>query len=571
MSFQPGDRFGDYEILAVLGAGGMGRVYKVRNIISNRIEAIKILLPDLAGNPALADRFVREIRVLANLDHPNIAKFYTAQRVDNQLLMVMEYVEGVTLEERLQQGGRIPLAEGVGYVRQVLSALAYAHERGVIHRDVKPANMMVTPDGSVKLMDFGIAKAMTDERLTQTGFTLGSLYYMSPEQVRGDPDIDARSDLYSLGISLYEIVTGVKPFQADSQYSLMQAHLEESPRPPLELDPSLPEGLNDIILMAISKEREKRFQTAVAFQRALEAVVPEAAAAAAAPEPTAAIAPQAAGGPVQAQPAAPPKAPQTAPAANPRSNRLLYMLAGATAAVALIVFAAIQAPKWFATRAGSDLEPAAVEEAIPEAVPETAPAGEAMPEPEAAPPAAQQEPQTAEPPAPPARPAPRPAAASPPAAQTAPPPVRPAGSGGQRPAPVKTSESPSSPRPARAPAEAASQPARSEASPPRVAERPPAQAPPPPRNEAELRDLREQLMLMATRVGPVRRSIDTLRRSQEASGLSLRTDIAAAEQRLVYYLDEAETALNSGDAAGGKKYLGLAERELGKLEQFLGR
>ncbi len=569
MSFQPGDRFGDYEVLAVLGAGGMGRVYKVRNIISNRIEAIKVLLPDLAGNPALADRFVREIRVLANLDHPNIAKLYTAQRVENQLLMVMEYVEGVTIEERLQQAGRIPLAEGVGYVRQVLSALAYAHQQGVIHRDIKPANMMLTPDGVVKLMDFGIAKAVTDERLTQTGFTLGSLYYMSPEQVRADPDIDARSDLYSLGISLYEIVTGVKPFQADSQYSLMQAHLEESPRPPLELDPSLPEGLNDIILMAISKEREKRFQTAMAFQRALEAAVPEAAAA---PQQAATAAPQEVGAP-QPQPTAPSPAPQPAPAAKPRSNRLLYMLAGATAAVALIVVAAIQAPKWFATRAGSDLEPAAVEEAIPEAVPETAPAGEAVPEPLAASPAAQQEPQTAEPAAPPARPAPRPAAASPPATQTSPPPVRPAGSGGQRPAPVKAATgSPTPSRPATAPARAAPpQPARTEAPPPRVAERPPAQPPPPPRNEAELRDLREQLMLMATRVGPVRRSIDTLRRSQEASGLSLRTDIAAAEQRLVYYLDEAETALNSGDAAGGKKYLGLAERELGKLEQFLGR
>jgi len=569
MSFQPGDRFGDYEILAVLGAGGMGRVYKVRNIISNRVEAIKILLPDLAGNPALADRFVREIRVLANLDHPNIAKLYTAQRVENQLLMVMEYVEGVTIEERLQQGRRIPLAEGVGYVRQVLSALAYAHERGVVHRDIKPANMMVTPDGIVKLMDFGIAKAVTDERLTQTGFTLGSLYYMSPEQVRGDPDIDARSDLYSLGISLYEIVTGVKPFEADSQYSLMQAHLEASPRPPLELDPSLPAGLNDIILMAISKEREKRFQTAVAFQRALEAVVPAAAPAKAVQQSAPAGAAQEAPGAAQAQPVSAAPSPPLTPTAKPRSNRLLYMLAGATAAVALIVVAAIQAPKWFATRAGSDAEPAVVQEAIPAGLGETSPEGTGVAEAAPEPPVTQQEPETAEPSGPLARPAPRPAVA-PPVAQT--PPAHAAGGGSARPAPVKTSASPPPSRPARAPAQAApSRPAEIEAPPPRMAKRPPAQPVAPARNEAELRNLREQLMLMATRTGPVRRSIDTLRQSQEASGLSLRTDIAAAEERLVYYLDEAENAINAGDAADGKKYLGLAERELGNLERFLGR
>ncbi len=569
MSFQPGDRFGDYEVLAVLGAGGMGRVYKVRNIISNRIEAIKILLPDLAGNAALADRFVREIRVLANLDHPNIAKLYTAQRVENQLLMVMEYVEGVTIEERLQQDQPIPLAEGVGYVRQVLSALAYAHEHGVVHRDIKPANMMVTPDGTVKLMDFGIAKAVTDERLTQTGFTLGSLYYMSPEQVRGDRDVDARSDLYSLGISLYEIVTGVKPFQADSQYSLMQAHLKESPRPPLELDPSLPEALNDIILMAISKDREKRFQTAVAFQRALEAAVPAAGPAGERQQTAAATGPEQ-GGAAQVRPTASARPPQAAPASKPRSNRLLYMFAGAAAAVALLVFAAIQAPRWFATRAGSVVEPAA-EEAIPAAPSGTIPAGEAVPEAPPGPPVGQQEPQTPEAAAPPARPAPRPAASAPPVAQTPSRPAQSTGSGGARPAPVKTSESPPSPRPARAPTQAAPpRPVQGETPSRRLAEHPPAQ-PAPARNDAALRDLREQLMLMATRVGPVRRSIDTLRRSQEASGLSLRTDIAAAEQRLVYYLDEAENAINAGDAAGGKKYLGLAEKELGKLERFLGR
>ena len=453
----------------------------------------------------------------------------------------------------------------------------------MIHRDIKPANMMVTPDGTVKLMDFGIAKAMTDERLTQTGFTLGSLYYMSPEQVRGDPDIDARCDLYSLGISLYEIVTGVKPFQAESQYSLMQAHLEESPRPPLELDASLPPGLNDIILMAIEKDRAKRFQTAAAFQRALEAVVPEAAAArrTAAPAGAAESAAQPSAQAAQpgeqptqaASPAAPAPSPQ-APAgtAPPRSNRLLYMLAGATAAVALIVFAAIQAPKWFATKAVGEFDAPALEEpaeqtpaeaTAPGTQEQAAPVEEAAPQ--TAPPAGEQQPPQASEPAPaPARPAPKPASSAPPIAQQ-PRPERPRPSRAQRPAPVSAQTTAPASSPAPSPPSAAS------AAPQRSAAPPPAEPPAPPRDEAALRDLREQLMLMSTRVGPVRRSIDTLRRSQEAQGLSLRQDIAASEQRLIYYLDEAENAINGGDAAGGKKYLGLAERELGKLERFLGR
>ena len=146
MNSNIGDRIGDYEIVGVLGAGGMGKVYKVRNVISDRIEAMKVLLPDLANVPELADRFMREIKVLAGLEHPNIAALRTAQRVDNQLIMVMELVEGVTLQDRLEQG-RLPVPEALEYSAQVLSALSYAHARGVIHRDIKPANMMVTAGG----------------------------------------------------------------------------------------------------------------------------------------------------------------------------------------------------------------------------------------------------------------------------------------------------------------------------------------------------------------------------------------------------------------------------------------
>src|SRR5450755_11090 len=149
MNLEIGSTVGDYQVVGILGAGGMGQVYKVRNVISDRVEAMKVLLPDLVNQPDLADRFLREIKVQASLEHPNIAALHTAVRVDNQLLMLMECVEGVTLEQRAS-GGTIPTAEAVDYIGQVLSALEYAHGRGVIHRDIKPANMMLTPGGVVK-------------------------------------------------------------------------------------------------------------------------------------------------------------------------------------------------------------------------------------------------------------------------------------------------------------------------------------------------------------------------------------------------------------------------------------
>jgi len=265
-----GQKLGDYEILGILGAGGMGKVYKVRNTISDRVEAMKILLPDLAGQKDLADRFLREIKVLASLNHPNIAALRTALTLDNQLVMIMEFVDGVTLSSRLHQGA-IPPTQAVKYIDQVLDALSYAHKQNIIHRDIKPANMMLTPDGVVKLMDFGIARSGSDRSLTLTGTTLGSLNYMPPEQVKGEP-ADNRSDLYSLGVSLYEMVTGQLPFTADSNYAMMAAHLQEVPKPPIVLRPGIPQTLNQIIVMALAKEPGQRFQSADAFRGALKSV-----------------------------------------------------------------------------------------------------------------------------------------------------------------------------------------------------------------------------------------------------------------------------------------------------------
>jgi len=272
MSFQIGDTIGDYQVIGVLGAGGMGKVYKVKNQISDRVDALKILLPNLADDPDLADRFIREIKVLASLNHPNIAGLRTAFRLENQLLMVMEYVEGTTLEERTK-AGPIPLQDAISYITQVLSALGYAHKRGIIHRDIKPANMMLTPDNVIKLMDFGIAKTKSDKKLTQTGTTMGSLFYMSGEQVQGN-ELDGRSDLYSVGVSLYELVTGTRPFQGKSDFDIMVAQLQQTPLPPIQMKPDLPKALNEIIMISLEKEPAKRFQTAEAFAAALGSITP---------------------------------------------------------------------------------------------------------------------------------------------------------------------------------------------------------------------------------------------------------------------------------------------------------
>jgi eukaryotic-like serine/threonine-protein kinase len=267
-----GARKGDYLILGTLGAGGMGKVYKVRNTLSDRVEAMKVLLPDLSEQQELADRFLREIKVLASLHHPNIAELRTALTIGNQLVMIIEYVEGTTLASRLQQGD-MRYADALACFDQVLAALSCAHAQRIVHRDIKPANIMLAPYGIVKLMDFGIARSGNDMGLTMTGTTLGSVAYMSPEQVRCEP-LDGRSDLYSVGVSLYETITGQRPYVSDNNFEVMQAHLQVPPTAPIELKPDIPPGLNQLILMAMAKNPAQRFQTADAMRGALRSVAP---------------------------------------------------------------------------------------------------------------------------------------------------------------------------------------------------------------------------------------------------------------------------------------------------------
>jgi len=247
----------------------MGAVYKVRNVISDRVEAMKVLRPEAGAEEELANRFMREIKVVASLEHPNIAQLRTALRAQDQLIMIMEYVEGSPLDELMLQK-RVDMWRGVDYICQVLAALSYAHERGVVHRDVKPPNILVTTQNVAKLTDFGIASKQGDPRLTGAGTALGSLYYMSPEQVTAATP-DGRSDVYSVGVTLYELVTAQRPIQGDSFFAIMQAHLEHIPTPPRELSPQVPPELSNIILKSLAKDPAARFQTAAEFQQALRA------------------------------------------------------------------------------------------------------------------------------------------------------------------------------------------------------------------------------------------------------------------------------------------------------------
>jgi len=267
MNLQIGDTAGDYEILGELGAGGMGKVFRVRNVISDRIDAMKVLRPDLMADAAMGDRFLREIKVHASLVHPNIASLHTALRYGDSYLMIMEFVEGRSLAQAIRRGPLNPDA-GVDVIVQVLAALDYAHRHGVVHRDIKPANIIVKDDGVVKVTDFGIARSSVAPRLTATGSMLGTLYYMSPEQLKGLP-ADQRSDLYSVGVTLYEVLTGRRPFEGVNEYEIMKGHLESMPVPPEQLAAQIRPEVSQAIMRALAKNPGERFQTAQEFRTAL--------------------------------------------------------------------------------------------------------------------------------------------------------------------------------------------------------------------------------------------------------------------------------------------------------------
>ena len=259
-----------YEILELIGVGGMARVYKARCHRLNRLVAVKILRDDLVQDAELRRRFHDESQAVAMLSHPNIVAVYDVSRSSDFEYIVMELIDGITLKQYMQKkGNKLNWREALHFITQIVKALGHAHSRGIIHRDIKPQNIMVLRDGSVKVADFGIARIMSAAQTTLTQEALGSVHYISPEQARGS-HIDARADIYSAGVVLYEMLTGRLPFDGDSPVSVAIQHINAKPIAPREILPDIPVGLEEITMKAMASRIDQRYMNAEAMLRDLE-------------------------------------------------------------------------------------------------------------------------------------------------------------------------------------------------------------------------------------------------------------------------------------------------------------
>lgn len=260
---------GRYELEEILGIGGMAVVYKAYDTVNNRTVAIKILKEEYASNEGFLHRFQNESKAISVLSHPNIVKVYDVSFGDMIQYIVMEYIEGITLKEFIESSGGLVWEDAVYYTIQILRGLQHAHDKGIVHRDVKPQNIMILKDGTIKVTDFGIARFARSESQTMTDKAIGSVHYISPEQARGDIT-NEKADIYSVGVILYEMLTGKLPFEADSAVSVAIMQLQNTPKNPSELNPAIPKGLEQITLHAMRKEKSARYQSASEMLRDLE-------------------------------------------------------------------------------------------------------------------------------------------------------------------------------------------------------------------------------------------------------------------------------------------------------------
>ncbi len=273
MSLLVGKTIDGYELIDILENSKRRISYRARNLETGAFENLQVLPDILQKDPVRVERFVREIRILAGMSHPNIVTCHRAVQLDGHWAMTLELLEGVTLAERLELGP-LPAPEAVSVMTQLLPAIECAHARGIIHREITPGNVVLTPDHIVKLTNFTFAKSAADSGLTQVGAIVGDVEYMSPEQVRGMAALDARSDIYSLGAVFYALLTGKPPFQGPTQFDVMMAQVDQEPVPPSQANPNVPAALDPLVLRALAKKPENRYQTAGEFLSHLEMAAP---------------------------------------------------------------------------------------------------------------------------------------------------------------------------------------------------------------------------------------------------------------------------------------------------------
>ncbi len=267
-----GKKVGPYKILEQIGQGGMGVVFKARHEKLGRLVALKMLAPHLANNEEMRARFLREAKLQANLLHPNVVNIFDYIEEGKDVFLVMEYVSGQTLEEMLLQKGKFTIEETLHVAEGVLEALSFMHRKGIIHRDIKPSNIMVTDNGLIKVTDFGIARLVEGEAaITKAGAKVGTLYYMAPELIKSGK-VSPLVDIYSLGITLYQLLTGKVPFAGKTEYEIIKGHLEKKPTPINELNPNIPAELAKTIHKALEKKPEHRFQSAADFLKEIQKI-----------------------------------------------------------------------------------------------------------------------------------------------------------------------------------------------------------------------------------------------------------------------------------------------------------
>lgn len=264
-----GTEISQYRLIEKLGEGGMGVVYKAVDVMLDRVVAVKLISAELADNPELLERFKSEAKVQATLSHPNVATLYSYLVWEGRAVMVMEFIEGETLQQMIARRGPVPSEIAVPLFKQALLGVGAAHRRGIVHRDIKPANIMVNSDGLIKVMDFGIAKVLGVDGRTRTNLRMGTAWYMAPEQVL-NRKVDARTDIYALGVTLYEILSGQVPFRADSEYEILSAHVQRQPELPTLHYPHIPQSCVSAVMKALEKEPESRFASTDEFIAALD-------------------------------------------------------------------------------------------------------------------------------------------------------------------------------------------------------------------------------------------------------------------------------------------------------------